>query len=80
MELQYFTLDAIIYKLLNLAYMNEYERELEQLITDTLLPVYIDYLAKSNQMFRLREVNARLLSATKKRKKIPALLKDYGNI
>jgi hypothetical protein len=60
--------------------MNEYEKELEQLITDTLLPVYIDYLAKNNQMFRLREVNARLLSATKKRKKVAALLKNYGNI
>ncbi len=61
--------------------MNEYIKELEELITDTLLPVYINHLAKTNQMYRLREVNAKLLNAVKKkRNKIPALLKSHGNI
>lgn len=51
-----------------------YTEELENLITEILMPVYIEHLTRTGQLYKLKEINARLLSAIKQRRKVPALL------
>ena len=51
-----------------------YVKELETLITDTLLPVYANYQARMGSKDRYHGINPELLKLIKVKKKLPALL------
>lgn len=54
--------------------MDTYERELEALIVDTLLPAYIEYCRIMGRPNPTRDINSKLLQAMKSRKRLPYLL------
>lgn len=58
--------------------MQEYVQELERLIIDTLLPAYIEHARLSGKKDPLKGINADLLYAMKKKRKIPVLLQKDG--
>lgn len=60
--------------------MDNYCDELEKLIADTLLPAYIEHCRLLGRPNPTSEINARLISAMRKKKKVAAILmKDsYG--
>lgn len=51
-----------------------YVKELETLITDTLLPVYTNYQTRMGAKDRYHGINPELLKLIKVKKKLPALL------
>jgi protoheme ferro-lyase len=55
--------------------MEEYCKELENLIIDTLLPAYLEHYRLLGRPSPLGEINTKLLSAMRKKKKIAALLR-----
>lgn len=54
-----------------------YVKQLELLIIDTLLPVYIKYQKSVGNTKPLRDINPDLLDQVKQAKKLPALLRPY---
>jgi hypothetical protein len=56
-------------------FSDTYEKELETLILDTLLPVYIKYQKAKGIKFPLEGLNERLLRQVKIDKRVPALLR-----
>ena len=56
-----------------------YVKELETLITDTLLPVYANYQARMGSSDRYHGINPELLKLIKVKKKLPALLLPKKN-
>ena len=60
--------------------MQEYTRQLETLIIDVLLPVYLEHARRTGDTEAYRKINSELLAAMKAKKKVPRLLmKDsYG--
>jgi hypothetical protein len=57
--------------------MEEYVKELEKLIIDTLLPVYVEHARLTGRKDALKDINSDLLAAMKKRRKIPAILQRH---
>ena len=55
-------------------YMEEYCKELENLIINVLLPVYVEHARLTGKKNALKEINSDLLNAMKKKRKIPVLL------
>lgn len=60
--------------------MQEYIKELEDLIVNTLLPAYIEHYRLLGRPSPAKEINQKLLSAMKRKKQVPALLQkeSYG--
>lgn len=60
--------------------MEEYSKELERLIIDILLPVYVEHARLTGRKDALKEINTDLINAMKRRRKIPVLLQrqKYG--
>jgi hypothetical protein len=60
--------------------MEEYVKELEKLIIDVLLPVYVEHARLTGRKDALKDINSDLLAAMKKRRKVPFLLQrqNYG--
>lgn len=60
--------------------MREYEKELEDLISNVLLPVYIEHYRLLGRPSPKNEINQTLLDAMHKKRQIPFLLKkqSYG--
>lgn len=60
--------------------MEEYSKELERLIIDVLLPVYVEHARLTGRKDALKEINTDLIAAMKRRRKIPVLLQrqKYG--
>lgn len=60
--------------------MQEYTRQLETLITDVLLPVYLEHARLTGNTEAYRKINSELLAAMKTKRKVPRILmKDaYG--
>ncbi len=60
--------------------MPEYTKQLETLIIDVLLPVYLEHARRTGDTEAYRKINSELLSAMKAKKKVPRILmKDsYG--
>ncbi len=56
---------------------HSYVKELEFLILDQLLPVYIKYYKEKGYNNPLHGINPKLLAEIKKAKKLPALLRPY---
>jgi len=56
-----------------------YLRELEHLITDTLLPVYANYQSRMGSKDRYSGINPEILKLIKVKKKLPALLLPKEN-
>lgn len=56
-----------------------YTRELEHLITDTLLPVYANYQTRMGISDRYAGINPELLKLIKAKKQLPALLRPKEN-
>jgi hypothetical protein len=54
---------------------HSYTKELELLITDTLLPVYEKYYKAKGILTPLKDINPELLKLIKVRKTLPALLR-----
>lgn len=55
--------------------MDKYCKELETLITDTLLPAYVEWARITGKKGALKDINADLIAAMKQRRQVPALLK-----
>jgi hypothetical protein len=55
--------------------MHSYQKELELLILDTLLPVYIQSQKAKGAINPLEGINPRLLAEIKLAKRLPALLR-----
>jgi len=60
--------------------MQEYCAELETLIIDVLLPVYLEHARLTGKKDAIKNINADLLAAVRKRRKVPAILQkaQYG--
>ncbi len=60
--------------------MQEYCAELESLIIDVLLPVYLEHARLTGKKDALKNINADLLAAVRKKRKVPAILQkaSYG--
>ena len=60
--------------------MEEYVKELEKLIIDVLLPVYVEHARLTGRKEALKEINSDLIAAMKKRRQVPVLLQrqKYG--
>lgn len=60
--------------------MEEYIKELEKLIIDVLLPVYVEHARLTGRKDALKDINSDLIAAMKKRRQVPALLqrRAYG--
>lgn len=60
--------------------MQEYCAELEALIIDVLLPVYLEHARLTGKKDALKNINADLLAAVRKKRKVPAILQkaSYG--
>lgn len=56
--------------------MHSYTKELELLILDTLLPVYIKYQKTKGDSDPLKHIHPELLSQIKSKAKLPALLRE----
>lgn len=56
-------------------YPHSYEDELEHLILETLLPVYVKYQRAKGIKYPLEGLNEKLLRKVKVDKKVPALLR-----
>ena len=54
--------------------MSEYEQQLEKIITDVLLPVYIEHYRLLGRPSPINEINSKLLDALKCRKKVAYIL------
>lgn len=54
-----------------------YVAELENLIINTLLPVYANYQTRMGSSDRYAGINPELLKLIKKDKQLPALLRDW---
>ncbi len=61
-------------------YMHEYVKELEELIANVLLPVYIEHYRLLGRPNPTKDINQKLLQAMRKKKKVPAILQksSYG--
>lgn len=60
--------------------MDEYAKELEKLIIDVLLPVYVEHARLTGKKDALKDINTQLIDAMRKKRKIPVLLQrtKYG--
>lgn len=60
--------------------MHEYVEELEELIANVLLPVYIEHYRLMGRENPTKDINQKLLRAMRKKRKIPVLLQkqSYG--
>jgi hypothetical protein len=60
--------------------MHQYCKELEELIVDTLLPIYLEHHRLKGISAPISKINTRLLQAAKSKTKIPRLLQgqNYG--
>ena len=60
--------------------MEQYCKELERLIIDVLLPVYVEHARLLGRKDALKEINQDLIMAMKKRRQLPILLQrqKYG--
>lgn len=60
--------------------MEQYTKELERLIIEILLPVYVEHARLTGRKDALKEINQDLISAMKRRRQIPVLLQrqKYG--
>lgn len=56
---------------------HSYEKELELLVLDTLLPAYEKLQKEKGVREPLKEINPDLLAQIKAKKKLPALLRAY---
>lgn len=56
---------------------HSYVKELENLIIETLLPVYANYQSKMGIKDRYAGINPELLKLIKQKKQLPALLRDW---
>ena len=56
--------------------MHSYTKELETLILDTLLPIYIKYQKSKGDLDPLKRIHPELLSQIKAKAKLPALLRE----
>lgn len=54
--------------------MEDYCKELEKLITEVLLPVYIEHARLTGRKDALKNINADLIAAMKRRRQVPYLL------
>jgi hypothetical protein len=61
--------------------MDNYCKELEDLIAEVLLPAYIEHCRLLGRENPTREINQKLISAMKQKKKVPAILikEKYGS-
>lgn len=61
-------------------YMHEYVKELEELIANVLLPVYIEHYRLLGRPNPTKDINQNLLQIMRKKRKIPVLLQKqaYG--
>lgn len=60
--------------------MQSYVKELEDLITDVLLPIYYEHYRLLKRPSPSKEINAKLTQAMRAKKKLPRLLEkdSYG--
>lgn len=60
--------------------MQEYIKELEDLIVNTLLPVYLEHYRLMGRPSPSKEINSKLLDAMRRKKQVAYLLqkKNYG--
>lgn len=60
--------------------MDAYTRELERLIIDELLPIYLTHARLTGDKDAFKRINPQLIAAMKKRRKVPKLLEkeSYG--
>lgn len=60
--------------------MQDYINELERLIADVLLPAYIEHSRLTGKKDALKGINAELIAAVKRKRKVCALLQrnTYG--
>ena len=60
--------------------MREYVKELEDLISGVLLPVYMEHYRLLGRPSPANEINQKLLDAMSRRRQVPALLqkRSYG--
>lgn len=56
---------------------HNYEKELELLVLETLLPAYITLQQSKGVQNPLKEINPELLAQIKAKKRLPALLRAY---
>ena len=54
---------------------HSYEKELEHLILETLLPVYQKYQESKGISYPLKDINPKLLSKISMKRQLPALLR-----
>lgn len=57
--------------------MQDYIKELERLIVDTLLPAYVEHARMTGKKDALKDINQDLITAMKRRRQIPRLLQAY---
>lgn len=58
--------------------MQEYCKELETLIIDTLLPAYLEHARLTGRKDALKNINSNLLDAMRKKRKVPYLLQKQS--
>lgn len=60
--------------------MQDYCTALETLIIETLLPVYLEHARLTGKKDALKGINAELLAAVRRKRKVPAILQraSYG--
>ena len=56
---------------------HNYEKELELLVLETLLPAYITLQQSKGVQNPLKEINPQLLAQIKAKRELPALLRAY---
>lgn len=56
-----------------------YEKELETLILDTLLPVYEKYQKSKGVLDPFKDINSSILKQVRKKRILPALLRTQEN-
>lgn len=54
--------------------MDQYTKELEQLIVDELLPAYLAYARITGDTSAIKKIHPRLLAIGKRVRKVPAIL------
>lgn len=61
--------------------MQQYCEELERLIVDVLLPVYVEHARLTGKKDALKDINSDLIAAMKRKRQVPYLLQkqNYGN-
>jgi hypothetical protein len=62
-----------------MTYRQQYTQELEELILETLLPIYDKYYFLKGIPAPTKDINPDLLARIVKKDKLPALLRPYEN-